>query len=110
YQNIEIIIVDDGSGGDAVERLNRWSSADGRIKVVLNESNSGAYTSRNIGYSMAQGEFITIFDGDDWQHPQKIALLVKAAQEQTNGRLVSAPWTRVDQDLFFHYRGWRGAF
>ena len=83
---------------------------DSRIKVVLNEPNAGAYTSRNIGYSMAQGEFITIFDGDDWQHPQKIELLVRGAEKQTDGRLVSAPWTRADEDLFFHYRGWRGAF
>ncbi|MGO4803840.1 glycosyltransferase family 2 protein [Arthrobacter sp. 2MCAF15] len=110
YRNIEIIIVDDGSGGDAAERLNKWLPVDGRIKVVLNEANSGAYTSRNVGYSMAQGEFITIFDGDDWQHPQKISLLVRAALDQTDGRLVSAPWTRADEDLFFHYRGWRGAF
>jgi glycosyltransferase involved in cell wall biosynthesis len=110
YRNLEIIIVDDGSGGDAAERLNKWQARDGRVKVVLNEPNSGAYTSRNIGYSMAQGEFITIFDGDDWQHPQKIELLVQGALHQTDGRLVSAPWTRADEDLFFHYRGWRGAF
>ena len=110
YRNIEIIIVDDGSGGDAAERLNKWLAVDGRIKVVLNEPNAGAYTSRNIGYSMAQGEFITIFDGDDWQHPQKIERLVRGAQKQTDERLVSAPWTRADEDLFFHFRGWRGAF
>jgi hypothetical protein len=110
YQNLEIIIVDDGSGGDAPERLNKWLAVDERIKVVLNEPNAGAYTSRNIGYSRARGEFLTIFDGDDWQHPQKIDMLVQAAQQQTDGRLVSAPWTRADEDLFFHYRGWRGAF
>lgn len=110
YRNIEVIIVDDGSGGDAAERLNKWLAADDRVKLVLNEPNAGAYTSRNIGYSMAQGEFITIFDGDDWQHPQKIDLLVRGAQQQSDGRLVSAPWTRADEDLFFHYRGWRGAF
>jgi len=110
YQNIEIIIVDDGSGGDTADRLNKWAAEDSRIKVVLNEQNSGAYTSRNIGYSMASGEFLTIFDGDDWQHPQKIEMLVRAAEKQSDRRLVSAPWTRADEDLFFHYRGWRGAF
>lgn len=110
YRNIEIIIVDDGSGGDAADRLNRWAAEDSRIKLVLNEQNSGAYTSRNIGYSMARGEFLTIFDGDDWQHPQKIEMLVRAAEKQSDRRLVSAPWTRADEDLFFHYRGWRGAF
>ena len=110
YRNLEVIIVDDGSGGDAAERLNAWAARDSRIRVVLNPVNAGAYTSRNIGYSLALGEFITIFDGDDWQHPQKIEMLVRAAERQSNRRLVSAPWTRVDEDLFFHYRGWRGAF
>jgi glycosyltransferase involved in cell wall biosynthesis len=110
YRNLEIIIVDDGSGADAAERLNKWQGRDARVKVVLNEPNAGAYTSRNIGYSMAEGEFITIFDGDDWQHPQKIELLVQGALQRSDGRLVSAPWTRADEDLFFHYRGWRGAF
>ncbi|AXJ11255.1 glycosyltransferase family A protein [Arthrobacter sp. PM3] len=110
YRNLEIIIVDDGSGGDAAERMNKWVAVDGRIKVVLNEPNAGAYTSRNIGYAMAHGEYLAIFDGDDWQHPQKIELLVKGALKQTDKRLVSAPWTRADEDLFFHYRGWRGAF
>lgn len=110
YRNLEIIIVDDGSGGDAAERLNKWLAVDQRIQVVLNDRNAGAYTSRNIGYSMAQGEYLTIFDGDDWQHPQKVEMLVQAARQRTDGRLVSAPWTRADEDLFFHYRGWRGAF
>lgn len=110
YRNIEIIIVDDGSGGDVNNRLKKWLEKDPRVQVVLNEHNAGAYTSRNVGYSMAQGEFITIFDGDDWQHPQKIELLVRNALQQKDRRLVSAPWTRADEDLFFYYRGWKGAF
>ena len=40
--------------------------------VVINRRNSGADTSRNIGYSRAMGEYMTIFDGDDWGHPQQI--------------------------------------
>ncbi|WP_081801736.1 glycosyltransferase family 2 protein [Arthrobacter sp. 9MFCol3.1] len=110
YRNIEIIIVDDGSVGGAADRLNKWAAEDRRIKVVLNGQNSGAYSSRNVGYSMASGEFLTIFDGDDWQHPQKIERLVRVAGTQPDRRLVSASWTRTDEDLFFQYRGWRGAF
>lgn len=110
YRNIEVIIVDDGSGDAFANRLEKWELADPRVKVVRNTPNSGAYTSRNIGYSMAAGEFITIFDGDDWQHPQKIEMLVAVAVRQEDRRLVSAPWSRVGKDLMFHYRGWRGAY
>ncbi|WP_082484062.1 glycosyltransferase family A protein [Pseudarthrobacter sp. MEB009] len=110
YRNLEIIIVDDGSGDPYTQRLDKWETADSRIQVIRNTPNSGAYTSRNIGYSLATGQFLTIFDGDDWQHPQKIEMLVAAAVERTDNRLVSAPWARADQDLMFHYRGWRGAY
>lgn len=110
YRNIEVIIVDDGSGDAFTDRLGKWKLADPRVKVVRNKPNSGAYTSRNIGYSLAAGEFITIFDGDDWQHPQKVEMLVAAAIRQEDHRLVSAPWSRVGEDLMFHYRGWRGAY
>lgn len=110
YRNIEIIIIDDGSGEKHAKNLKKWEFEDKRIRVVLNAANSGAYTSRNMGYSLAAGEFLTIFDGDDWQHPQKVELLVAAASRQGDNRLVSAAWSRVDEDMFFHYRGWRGAF
>ena len=110
YRNIEVIIVDDGSGDAFAHRLEKWGLADPRVRVVRNTPNSGAYTSRNIGYSMATGEFLTIFDGDDWQHPQKIEMLVSAAVRQEDHRLVSAPWARVGGDMMFHYRGWRGAY
>jgi glycosyltransferase involved in cell wall biosynthesis len=110
YRNIEVIIVDDGSGEEYQPQLTRWSNLDSRVTVVSNPVNSGAYTSRNMAFQRAQGEFVTVFDGDDWQHPQKIERLVAAAAQQTDHRLVSAPWTRVSPDLYFHYRGWRGAF
>lgn len=110
YRNIEVIIVDDGSGDVLADRLEKWELADPRVKLVRNTLNSGAYTSRNIGYSMATGEFITVFDGDDWQHPQKIEMLVAGAVRQEDRALVSAPWSRVGEDLMFHYRGWRGAY
>ena len=110
YENIEILVIDDGSGPDFSSRLLKWEQLDSRIVVTLNEQNSGAYTSRNLGFKAAQGKYLTVFDGDDWQHPQKIEKLVAASETADNSRLVSAPWSRVDEDLFFQYRGWRGLF
>lgn len=110
YANLEIIIVDDGSGEDYAARLDTWEGIDPRVKVIRNTPNSGAYTSRNLGYMRASGQFLTIFDGDDWQHPQKIEKLVEASLQQQDDRLVSSPWSRADADLMFHYRGWRGAY
>lgn len=110
YRNIELIIVDDGSGEPFTSALRSWADQDPRVTVILSPTNAGAYTSRNLAFARARGEYVTVFDGDDWQHPQKIEKLVAAAVKQTDHRLVSTPWARVDSDLFFHYRGWRGAF
>ena len=110
YRNIELIIVDDGSGEPFTSALRSWAEQDERITVILSPTNAGAYTARNLAFKRAAGEYVTVFDGDDWQHPQKIEKLVAAALLQTDHRLVSTPWARVDSDLYFHYRGWRGAF
>ena len=110
YANIEILIVDDGSGGEYEARLRKWERVDSRVSVTMNERNSGAYTSRNLGFKAARGKYLTVFDGDDWQHPQKIEKLVEASETAEGFQLVSAPWSRVDEDLFFQYRGWRGLF
>lgn len=110
YQNIEVIVVDDGSGPEYAERLKKWQEADRRVRVILSDQNSGAYTSRNIAYQRSKGEFLTVFDGDDWQHPQKIEKLLEASVAQDDARLVSARWARVDENLVFQYRGWKGAF
>lgn len=110
YRNIELIIVDDGSGEPFTSALRSWAEQDARVTVILSDTNAGAYTSRNLAFTRAKGEYVTVFDGDDWQHPQKIEKLVAAAVKQADHRMVSAPWARVDSDLFFHYRGWRGAF
>ncbi|GAA1128866.1 glycosyltransferase family A protein [Arthrobacter flavus] len=110
YRNLEIIVVDDGSGGEYSDALDQWAVLDSRVTIVKNETNSGAYTSRNIGYERATGKYLTVFDGDDWQHPQKIQLLVEKAEMNSDTRLVSARWARVDEALFFQYRGWKGAY
>lgn len=110
YENIEIIIIDDGSGSGYEERLEKWQHSDSHVSVIFNEKNSGAYTSRNMGFEIAKGKYITVFDGDDWQHPQKIAKLVEASEKASDFQLVSTPWVRVDEDILFQYRGWRGLF
>lgn len=61
YENIEIIVIDDGSTDNSVELLKKFGS-----KIQLIEiKNSGASTARNIGISVAKGEYIAFLDSDD---------------------------------------------
>ena len=64
YQNIEVIVVDDGSIDDTREIVNSIIRLDNRIKYIYKE-NSGVSDTRNKGIMEASGEFVTFVDSDD---------------------------------------------
>lgn len=64
YQNIEILLVDDGSTDNTFEVMNQYKDKDSRIKVFSQE-NKGASAARELGYLHATGDFIFLSDADD---------------------------------------------
>lgn len=64
-KEIEIIIVDDGSTDDTSKIIEKFSNADGRIKVI-NQENKKQGAARNKGTEFAIGEYIGFVDSDDW--------------------------------------------
>lgn len=64
YQNIEIILVDDGSKDRSGSICDDYASRDSRIKVIHKE-NEGLGFARNTGLKVAQGKFVTFIDSDD---------------------------------------------
>lgn len=81
YDNIEIIIVNDGSTDNSPKILERWAARDKRIKVV-NKSNEGLVKARRDGYRAATGEFITFVDSDDLLPRDAIKALIRHIVEQ----------------------------
>jgi glycosyltransferase involved in cell wall biosynthesis len=71
YQNLEMIIVDDGSTDDTLTIIDQFN--DHRVRVVRFERNRGIGTARNEGVRQARGEFIAFIDSDDVWLPDKIA-------------------------------------
>lgn len=65
YQNIEIILVDDGSPDRCPEMCDEYARRDARIKVI-HKSNGGLSDARNVGLRIATGEFILYVDSDDY--------------------------------------------
>lgn len=80
YENIELIVVDDGSSDGTVEYLKELSSKESRVRYFVNEKNSGACVSRNRAIFSANGEFITGLDDDDYFLPNRISLFVSGWQ------------------------------
>lgn len=64
YQNIEIILVDDGSKDNSSSICDKWALLDKRIKVIHQE-NRGVSAARNVGLDIAKGELIGFVDPDD---------------------------------------------
>ena len=65
YQNIEIILVDDGSTDKTLEICSKYSEKDARVRVY-HQKNSGQAVARNFAFSVAQGEYIIYVDSDDY--------------------------------------------
>lgn len=65
---IEIILVDDGSPDQCGKICDNYADLDNRIKVIHKE-NGGLSAARNSGYHASRGEWITFLDGDDWIEP-----------------------------------------
>ncbi|MFV8868470.1 glycosyltransferase [Serratia fonticola] len=76
YDNIEIIICDDGSTDETYQLVNKLIESDDRIKYLRNEKPLGAPSARNLGIFNATGEYITGLDDDDEFSPNRIQELV----------------------------------
>lgn len=78
YQNLEIILVDDGSPDACGAICDEYAARDGRIHVIHKE-NGGVSSARNAGLAMAGGEWIGWVDSDDWVEPDMYEYMLKHA-------------------------------
>lgn len=65
YENLEIILVDDGSKDNCPAICDKYQEKDNRIKVIHKE-NGGLSSARNAGLDIATGELVTFVDSDDF--------------------------------------------
>lgn len=63
--DIELILVDDGSTDSTLQIIDEIKQKDIRVAVIHKE-NGGVSKARNVGISIAKGEFVTFVDGDDY--------------------------------------------
>jgi len=83
YENLEIILVDDGSPDKSPEIIDELGKEDSRI-VVIHKKNNGVSSARNAGLEIAKGEYITFVDGDDWIEEDYVSYFVSLLEKENS--------------------------
>lgn len=78
-QEIEIVIVDDGSDDETGRIANYYASMDDRVRV-FEQNHKGVSAARTLGLSAAEGKYIGFVDSDDWVSPEAFEHLLARAE------------------------------
>lgn len=92
YQNIELIVADDGSSDNTAALCNEWFEKNGsrfvRYEVVVPPHNTGTAANYNRAVKAAQGEWIKLFDGDDFLAPNCVEDNITFVTENPEAKVV----------------------
>lgn len=102
YENIEIILVDDGSQDCSGEICDTYAALDPRV-CVIHKENGGVSLSRNIALDKANGEIIAFADSDDWVEENWIERLLQPFLEQDDMDVSICGWYRHEDDVIKLY-------
>lgn len=80
YQNLEIILINDGSTDNSINICNKYKKIDNRI-IVINKEHSGLSDTRNIGIKKATGDYIGFVDSDDYIDKDMFKNLIEGAEK-----------------------------
>ncbi len=100
YQNIELILADDGSTDASASLCDSYRARDPRVRV-LHKPATGVSDTRNRALDMARGTYIQFVDSDDWISPEATRLLVRS-MERNHCDMVISDFYRVSGEHFVH--------
>ncbi len=103
YDNLELILVDDGSPDNCGEICDGYAAKDSRIKVV-HKQNGGLSSARNAGMKVMTGDFVTFLDSDDFLHEEALHILVEHAMSY-GAQIVQCDFIRGSETAFPHWDG-----
>lgn len=96
YSDLEIILVDDGSPDNCGSICESFKEKDCRVKVI-HKQNGGLSDARNVGMSIATGDYISFIDSDDWVEKDYFQVLINLLTEN-NADLASVSLSSVRED------------
>ena len=81
WENLEILIIDDGSTDGTGRVADEWAAKDARVRVE-HQANAGVSAARNRALDMAAGEWVRFVDADDWLPPDSIEKLLRRVERE----------------------------
>ena len=95
YENIEIILVDDGSQDSSGQLCDAYAGNYFQVKVIHQE-NAGLGAARNTGVAAANGDYIAFVDSDDWVKSDMFTKLMAAIAANPEVEMVKCGYCETD--------------
>ena len=80
YEDLQVLLIDDGSTDTSGAICDRFAARDSRIQVI-HQKNGGAASAKNAGLRAASGKYLSFVDSDDYLEPDVYGFLVKTLEE-----------------------------
>lgn len=96
YDNLEILLIDDGSKETCVELCRKICEEDDRFKL-FSQKNQGVSVARNSGLKHATGKYVCFLDSDDAIHPLLIEEMIKHL-EKTKAEMAVCGYAILDEN------------
>ena len=105
YNEIELVLIDDGSTDGSSALCDEWSERDNRIVVIHNE-NGGASSARNVGLEVAKGDYLTFVDADDFIAPDTYQINMNYLLDHKEVDIVQFPYCNYisDDDIIDYHK------
>lgn len=108
YQNLQIILVDDGSPDGSPNICDLYAKKDKRIQII-HQSNLGISAARNAGLDIATGDYIGFVDSDDWVEPEMFEALISLAKKY-NTQIAMCGYKVDTEKRFIDEKGQEGVY
>lgn len=92
YQNIEVVLVNDGSTDGSMAILEEFKASYPDKIVLIDQKNGGVSKATNTGIAASKGDLIQFLDADDLMAPDKIQHQVDFLNSKPSGALASCEW------------------
>ncbi len=100
YNNIEILLINDGSKNEYKKSYDKVANKDKRIKIY-HKKNTGVSDSRNYGIEKSNGKYITFVDSDDWLEENAIETMVNSLEKNNVDVVRTTYYIAMDNSRIF---------